>query len=274
MNKIPPNLKKQTIEYSNLMDDIPVRNAHSNFLMIPIEINTNDNSIGLFVLDDKSLPVGGQQFLSDIVGIPFTPELAGVKVYYSKILPSMQKNYVNTLHRLADSIDKWDRSIHSDETSLWALRIADRMALSKEEIIKIKLAAKLHDIGKVLIPREILVKPGPLTEEEWELIRRHPGYGATLMEPAKSLDAVRPIVHAHHEHYNGRGYPNRLSGEEIPIGARILTVADAFSTMTINRSYRKPISIQAASDELERCSGTQFDPIVVDHMLEILSALN
>lgn len=271
MNNYLPDSNFQTDEYKNLVEDQQVLNFHSNSLLIPIELNSQGKSVGLFVFDNQSLPVGGQKHLSDITGSPFSPELAGVKVFYSKILPSMQKNYENALHKLADSIDRWDRSIHSDETSLWALRIADRIGLPMEQIKVIKLAAKLHDIGKAIVPREILIKPGPLTSEEWEIIRRHPGYSATLMEPAKSLDAVRPIVRAHHERYDGNGYPDRLGGENIPLCARIIAVADAFSTMTVRRVYRKPVSMEDAKKELIRCSGTQFDPQVVSIMLDILS---
>jgi len=272
MNNYPPDSKKQAKEYTDLMEDMQIQKFDSNYLMIPIEINAKDNSVGLFVFDNQSLPVGGQKYLSDITGLPFSPELAVTKVFYSKILPSMQKNYENALHKLADSIDRWDKSIHSDETSLWALRIANRMRLSLVQIKEIKLAAKLHDIGKAIVPRDILIKPGPLTSEEWEIIRRHPTYSATLMEPAKSLDAIRPIVRNHHERYDGAGYPDGLGGDNIPLGARIISVADAFSTMTIRRVYRKPISIADAKKELIRCSGTQFDPLVVSVMLQILSS--
>ena len=108
-----------------------------------------------------------------------------------------------------------------------------------EVITQIKLAAKLHDIGKVVVPKELLIKPGPLTLAEWDIIRRHPGYGATLLEPAKSLHDIRSLVRAHHERYDGKGYPDNLSGEQIPLGARIIAVADAYSTMTIRRVYRK-----------------------------------
>lgn len=271
MNRYPPNSNFQADEHKYLVEDQQVMSFHTNSLLIPIELNSKDDQVGLFVFDNLSLPVGGQQHLIDITGSTFTPELAGAKVFYSKILPSMQKNYENALHKLADSIDRCDKSIHSDETSLWALRIANRMGLSMDQIKEIKLAAKLHDIGKAIVPREILTKPGPLTSEEWEIIRRHPTYSATLMEPAKSLDVIRPIVRAHHERYDGAGYPDGLSGDNIPLGARIITVADAFSSMTIRRIYRKSVSMDEATKELGRCSGTQFDPVIISHMLEILS---
>lgn len=251
-------------------EDIGVTDLKSHHLMIPVELDNKDKSIGFFVFDNKNLPVGGQKYLLDITGTPYTPELAGTKVFFGPIMPSLQKNYEKALLKLADSIDVCDKSIHSDETSLWALRIADRMGLSKENIKQIKLAAKLHDIGKVVVPKEILIKPGPLNQIEWEIIRRHPGYGATLLEPAKSLHDIRSLVRSHHERFDGNGYPDKLSGDQIPLGARIISVADAYSTMTIRRIYRKPISIEDAKKELIRCRGTQFDPVVVDHMLELL----
>ncbi len=271
MKTFPANSKNQSTVQNEILRN---KNQLSNQLMIPLELDTKDKAIGYFVFDDKSLPVGGQKYLSEIAGTPFTAELAGAKVFYGPILPSLQKNYEKALLKLADSIDVVDKSIHSDETSLWALRIADHMGLSKETIIQIKLAAKLHDIGKVVVPKEILTKPGPLTQEEWEVILQHPGYGATLLEPAKSLHSIRPLVRGHHEKYNGEGYPDGLKGEEIPLGARIITVADAYSTMTIRRIYRKSISPKEAKNELIRCSGTQFDPEVVEHMLEVLSKMS
>ena len=251
-------------------EDQAMTDMQSHHLLIPVELDNKDNSIGFFVFDNQNLPVGGQKYLLDITGTPYTPELAGAKVFFGPIMPSLQKNYEKALLKLADSIDVCEKSIHSDETSLWALRIADRMGLSKEDIKQIKLAAKLHDIGKVVVPKEILIKPGPLSADEWDIIRRHPGYGGTLLEPAKSLHDIRALVRAHHERYDGTGYPDNLKGEEIPLGARIIAVADAYSTMTIRRIYRKSISIEDAKKELLRCRGTQFDPVVVDQMLELL----
>jgi HD-GYP domain-containing protein (c-di-GMP phosphodiesterase class II) len=270
MKIYPPNAEFNSIDQKKVDENLWSQIFQSNNLLIPIEINTKDKIVGLFVFDHHNLPIGGQKFLLDIAGSPFTPELAGVKVFFSPIVPALQKNYEKALIMLADSIDRCDGSTHSHVTSLWAERIAKHMGLAKEEVQRIKLAAKLHDIGKAVVPREILIKPGPLSKEEWEIIRQHPGYGATLMEPAQSLDEIRPLVHSHHEHYSGDGYPDGLRGDQIPLGARIISVADAYSTMTIRRVYRTPVSVEVAKNELVRCLGTQFDPLVVDHMLEIL----
>lgn len=262
------------MEQNENFENLWIQISQSQNLMIPVELNTKDRVVGLFVFENQELPFGGQKNLLEITGTPFTGKLASMKVFYGPIIPSMQKNYEMALIKLADSIDKCDSSIHSDETSLWALRIAEQMGLGREEIKQIKLASKLHDIGKAVVPREILTKPGSLSKDEWEIIRRHPGYGATLMKPAKSLDAVRPLVQAHHERYAGGGYPDGLAGDNIPLGSRIIAVADAFSTMTIRRVYRNSVSIEAAKLELTRFRGTQFDPNVVDHMLDLLSGKN
>ena len=274
MMMYPPNSEYPKIEQKDQDENLWVRILQTQNLMIPMELNSKERIVGLFVFENHDLPVGGQKHLLDITGTPFSANLASMKVFYGPILPSLQKNYETALIKLADSIDKCDSSMHSDETSLWALRIAEHMGLQREEIKQIKLASKLHDIGKAVVPRGILTKPGPLSKDEWEIIRRHPGYGATLMEPAKSLDAVRPLVHAHHEQYSGGGYPDGLKGENIPLGARIIAVADAFSTMTIRRIYRNSISPEAAQNELIRGRGTQFDPDVADHMLALLSGKN
>ncbi len=242
----------------------------SRNILIPIEKDSKDKIVSFFVFDKHNFPVGGQKNLIEITGSPFTAELANVKVYFSPIVPTIQKNYEKALFMLAESIDRCDSSTHSGDTSVWAVKIAEHMGLNKEDIRRIKKAAKLHDIGKAVVPRELLIKPGPLSSEEWEIIRRHPGYSASLMEPVQSLREIQPLVRSHHEHFAGDGYPDGLRGDEIPIGARIISVADAYSTMISRRIYRTPVSEKKAIKELIRCKGTQFDPNVVDHMLAIL----
>lgn len=242
--------------------------AHN--LMIPVQLDEKNQVFGYFVVDSLQLPVGGQKHLNEITGTPFKAGLSGMTVFAGTIQPDLQKNYINALMMLADSIDRCDESAHSQNTAFWSHRLAVRMGLPNNIAQEIRLAGKLHDIGKAVVPREILTKPGPLSKEEWDIIKRHPAYGAALMEPSFLLMITRELVIAHHEHYDGSGYPNGLDGEKIPIGARILSVADAFSTMTIRRAYRAPISIDAAVKELLRCRGSQFDPKVVDYMVKVI----
>ncbi len=125
----------------------------------------------------------------------------------------------------------------------------------------------LHDVGKIFTPKEILYKPGPLTDEEWKIMRRHPEDGAEILEKIDGLKEMAQIVRAHQESYDGSGYPAGLKGEEIPIGARIAAVVDAFDAMVTDRPYRKGMTVEKAIEELKRNRGTQFDPNVVDAIL-------
>lgn len=120
----------------------------------------------------------------------------------------------------------------------------------------------LHDIGKVVVPTEVILKPGPLSEEEWETMRRHPTAGAELLAPFPSLRSSIDVISYHHERFDGNGYPHRVAGEDIPLAARIFQLADAFDAMTSDRSYRSAMPVEQAVDELQRHAGTQFDPEV------------
>jgi putative nucleotidyltransferase with HDIG domain len=127
----------------------------------------------------------------------------------------------------------------------------------------------LHDIGKIFTPKEILFKPGPLSDEEWEIMRRHPVDGAEILQQIAGLEEIARVVRYHQEAFDGTGYPEGLKGEEIPIGARIATVVDAFDAMTTDRPYRKGMTVPQAVEELKRNRGSQFDPTVVDAVIAI-----
>jgi putative nucleotidyltransferase with HDIG domain len=159
---------------------------------------------------------------------------------------------------------------HSDRTVTHALKIAKKLGLSEQEQDRIQYAAILHDIGKIGIPEHILKKPGKLTPEEYEVMKKHPVYGAEIVRQIKFLEPVVPLVLSDHELWSGGGYPNDLKGEEIPLGARIVAVVDAYDAMTSDRVYRKALGKAHAISELKRCSGSQFDPYVVDVFLKIL----
>jgi diguanylate cyclase (GGDEF)-like protein len=144
-----------------------------------------------------------------------------------------------------------------------AERTARRLGLSRDELEVVRHAAELHDVGKVAIPDQILSKAGPLTEDEWTFVRRHTLAGERIIAAAPALTAVARLVRSSHERWDGTGYPDGLAGEAIPLGARIVAVADAFDAMTSGRPYRAAISHEQALAELHRCAGTQFDPTVV-----------
>lgn len=166
-----------------------------------------------------------------------------------------------------------DTSAHSMRMVNMAKETARALGCSEEEVRLVRLAALLHDIGKVGIPNEILRKPGPLTADEWSVMRRHPKIGRQILAQAGGkFEMLSHIVVAHHERWDGKGYPYGLSGEAIPLGARILAVADSFDAMTSDRPYRKALSIAEARKELQRCANNQYDPRVVAAFLYALDA--
>lgn len=146
--------------------------------------------------------------------------------------------------------------------------IGRRMTLSSSAIRTLRVAALLHDVGKIGIPDRILNKPGPLDAEERHTIRRHPQIGIDILGPMRFLTNHRPIILYHHERYDGGGYPGGLWGEQIPIGARILAVADAIDTMLSPRTYKDPYTLDEVRAELIQCAGKQFDPHVVGIALD------
>jgi HD-GYP domain-containing protein (c-di-GMP phosphodiesterase class II) len=144
-----------------------------------------------------------------------------------------------------------------------ALTVGQRLALPPEQLEDLRRAAELHDIGKVAIPDAILAKADPLDEAEWEYTRHHTIIGERILQAAPALGSVARIVRSTHERMDGKGYPDQLAGEEIPLAARIVLVCDAFEAMTAPRGYREAMSAEVALEELERCAGSQFDPRVV-----------
>ena len=150
--------------------------------------------------------------------------------------------------------------------------VAIAMGIQSDELEKVVRAAELHDVGKVAVPDAILSKPGPLSEAEWGYMREHTIVGDRILSAAPALEDVAKLVRASHERYDGAGYPDHLRGEEIPLGARIVAVCDAFHAMTSDRPYRPALSVREALDELERCAGAQFDPKVVRMFAEIVKS--
>jgi HD-GYP domain-containing protein (c-di-GMP phosphodiesterase class II) len=163
---------------------------------------------------------------------------------------------------------------HLEEVASLAVACAEALELAPDDIRLIEQAAELHDIGKVGIPSEILTKQGPLTDEESAFMRRHSVIGERILAGTPSLDPVAALVRASHERWDGSGYPDSLAGEAIPLGARIILVADAFCAMTQDRPYAAARSVESARQELRACSGTQFDPAVVTAFFAVLDGRN
>jgi two-component system, cell cycle response regulator len=161
---------------------------------------------------------------------------------------------------------------HLEEVATLAVACAEALGMSEDEVALVRRAAELHDIGKVGIPSEILTKQGPLNVEEWAFMRRHSLIGERILAGVPSLERVAAMVRSSHERWDGTGYPDGLSGEEIPLGARIIFVADAFCAMSEARPYAEARSVASARRELRACSGTQFDPAVVSAFLSVLDS--
>jgi HD-GYP domain-containing protein (c-di-GMP phosphodiesterase class II) len=151
----------------------------------------------------------------------------------------------------------------------YSLAIARAHGVSEPELRDLEHGVLLHDIGKIGIPDAILLKPGPLTPAEWQVMRSHPEIGRRLIEKIPFLRGAVPVVYHHHERWDGTGYPLGLRGEEIPLGARIFALADALDAMTFDRPYSRAISLDAAREEILRCAGTHFDPAVVASFMRI-----
>jgi cyclic di-GMP phosphodiesterase len=175
---------------------------------------------------------------------------------------------------LANAIEAREEGMrgHSERLTRLAMRLAAAVGLGEHEIETIRLGALLHDVGKIGIPDSVLLKPAALTPEERSLMRAHTEIGDHLLEPLELLAAVRPIVRHHHERWDGLGYPDGLAGEAIPLGARIMAVADAVEAMSACRVYRQALPETEIVRELERGSGTQWDPAIVDQILKLIES--
>ena len=180
---------------------------------------------------------------------------------------------IKALIHTIDSSDSFTRG-HSEKVMKHCSKIAKALKLDKEQMLKIKIAALMHDIGKFAVKRATLNKSGTLTEYEWQEIKNHPVMGAKIIKATGMFNEIVDIVKHHHERYSGGGYPNpEKSGKSIPLGSRMILVADAYDAMTSKRPYRKEVMTKKeAIAELKRCSGTQFDPKIVDIFTSLIPA--
>ena len=210
---------------------------------------------------------------SGIKSIEQMHEIKKINDMLEKSKEQLERTHLDTIQSLRYAVEAKDTYTrgHSDRVSEFSVLIGKKLGLTEKEIETLRVGGLFHDIGKIGVPDSILQKEVRLTDDEYSQIKNHPSIGAHILGEAEAFKDIIPIVKHHHERYDGKGYPSRLSGEEIPLLARITAVADAFDAMTSKRSYRGALDIEYVKEEIERCKGTQFDPKIADVFLDILN---
>jgi putative nucleotidyltransferase with HDIG domain len=226
-------------------------------------VNVRGSTKGLIFTGPKISAEDYNEYDQDMM--MFIANSAGIGLENARMFKQLQITYVSTLKSLISIIEAKDAYTrgHTERVASYANAVASRMNLGEDERRRIVFGALLHDIGKVGVLENILHKDGALDSDEWEHLQEHPVVGARIVEKMEFLTGVSEIVRHHHESWDGRGYPDGIKGEDIPLGARIVTVADSFDAMTTDRSYRRALSVDEAVSRLEAAAGIQFDPWVV-----------
>ncbi len=225
--------------------------------------------MGVIYVDSRS---ARRRFTQEDVDLMMAFSSQGaISIENAQLHRDLQENYLGLVMSLAEAVEVKDRYTrgHSDLVSRYAVAIAEKMGLTESEIEEIARGGMLHDVGKIGIDEAILNKEGKLTDEEWEVMKMHPAYGAQILEPIQFLGKASEIVHQHHERMNGSGYPLGLRGEDICLGARIIAVCDVYEGVTSYRPYRKPMQPERVIEVLREESGPKLDPDCVDAFLKI-----
>ena len=243
------------LRFFSAQPDLPLNS------LVSVPLRVRQKMIGFIALasynKSKKFDEGQRKLLSIIAS------RAAAAIENARLYEDLQATFQQTIEGLAKAIDKMDRytSGHSDRVAFYATYLATQLGLSVKDVEIVRQSALMHDIGKIGCVLN-LNKPGKLTNDEYEVFKKHPAYGRDILDPIKFLHPLIPGVHLHHERWDGRGYPLKMKGQEIPIIARIIAVADTYDAMTSDRSYRRALPHEVAVAEIERCSATQFDPEV------------
>ncbi len=237
------------------------KNKVSSLMCAPLK--TKNKNIGVINISN----VEPKPFTStDLKIFTALASQAGIAIENAQLYDHLKESFITTVHALAETIEKRDpyTAGHTKRVMDYSLTIARSLKLQEKDMSRLKLAAILHDIGKIGVRDDILLSQRKLTDEEFEAIKKHPLYGEEILLPIKYMkDSISGIKY-HHERYDGKGYPDGLKGDAIDIIARIIAVADSFDAMTSNRPYRTAMHHTVALEELKKNSGTQFDPTIVD----------
>jgi len=242
-----------------------------NFLGIPLIC---EDIIGMMMIKRNENKIPFDRFDQEVLMTIIEQAIIGIKNL--QLYEEQQKIVLGSIKSLVILLDTRvpQEYTHSPYFNRLVTAIGNQMHLDEKQIESLKYASLLHDAGKIDIPLEILTKTTKLTPKEYNIIKRHPAKGAQILRPLQILKPVIPIIMHHHEKYNGTGYPSRLKKGQIPLGARIMTVADAFEAMVYGRPYRERMDINSAIKEIKKKSGSQFDPKIVEAFLKVIKKIN
>lgn len=254
----------RSANFHKIIDDTTGFNTKS---LVCAPLTVHRKILGVIeVLNKRDGSLFGEEDMESVISVANTAAMA---IENTRLHDTVLDAYKDTVTALSAAIDTKDSHMrgHSQRVMEYSLKAGTALYFSPEELENLEYASLLHDIGKIAVDSSILNKPGPLTAGEWEIMRAHPVIGAELLKGIPFLEKASELVLYHHEKYDGTGYPDGLKGEEIPMGARIIAVADAFDTMTIDSSYRGALSVEKTVAELNNCVGSQFCPKAVKALI-------
>jgi diguanylate cyclase (GGDEF)-like protein len=257
------------MEASEIAEIDPVHSdGSSRYVVAPLKLENNrvgalTAKVGDHVLDDRQMRL--------LAGLAHQAKLA---IESAEHYLSLERTFVSTVAALANALEAKDdyTASHARWITDMAMLVGQELGFDRDAMKRLELGALFHDIGKIGIPSEILQKPGPLTDEEFEIVKEHPELGERILAPIERLEDVRPIVRSCHERWDGLGYPDGKSGTDIPVEARVVLVCDAFHAMVTDRPYRGALPHEEAVRRLKEASGTQFDPTAVDAFVRLYEA--
>ncbi|MBI1976542.1 MAG: HD domain-containing protein [Candidatus Omnitrophica bacterium] len=232
-----------------------------SFLAVPLQ--QKERLMGILIVSNNH----PGRFREEDVQILLTlANHAAIGVLNAELYQETEDLFFSIMGALAEAIDAKDTYTHghSERVMLYSEGLAKHLALPSNQVKAVKIAALLHDVGKIGIPDAILCKEAPLTEEEYKTMQQHPAIGARIVQNILHSELIVPGIRDHHERFDGKGYPKGIKGEDISLAGRIVSIADAFDAMTTDRTYRKKLPIEESMKELHRCAGSQFDPKLVN----------
>jgi response regulator RpfG family c-di-GMP phosphodiesterase len=246
--------------------------SKNNALFLPI--NIKGECIGFIMVDSKRNGLRKDDHLlnSDIFFLKLIAEKASTQIENRMLYESLFENVFQTLTSLIAAINKRDlyTENHCHRVTDMCLLLADKMDLPDYERDVIRFVGPVHDLGKIGVPDSVLLKPGALSDEEYNMMKSHSAFGEEILSRFDILTKEAKIIRSHHERYDGKGYPDALCKDEIPVCSRVIAVCDTYDAMTTNRPYRSALGKDHALNEIERCKGSQFDPDIADYFIEIL----